>query len=100
MNTTSATMQTIADHLNISVATVSRALRRVQGINPETRARIFDTAAQLGYRLPKSYRANVLASNGNLQHLGVFIETPQTNLPAPYLTGLSDASMRLNASLV
>ena len=93
------TMRTIANKLNISVSTVSRALRRVPGINAETRAQVFQTAAQLGYRLPKSYRPDALDSK-KLQHIGVLIETPEAHLPAPYLTGMSEASMVLNASLV
>jgi len=92
-------MRAIANKLNVSVSTVSRALRRVPGINAETRAQVFQAAAQLGYRLPKSYRPEGLDSK-KLQHIGVLIETPETHLPAPYLTGMSEASMALNASLV
>ena len=96
----SATMQDIADRLNISVATVSRALRRMPGINPETRSRVFQTATELGYRLAKSYRTTAL-EDSQLHHVGVFIQTPQTHVPAPfYLAGMSDASVSLNASLV
>ncbi len=96
---TGATMQTIADRLDISVATVSRALRRVPGINAETRASVLQMAAQLGYRLQKSYRTGRLSKTA-LHHIGVLVETPLSNLPAPYMTGMSEASMSLNASLV
>jgi LacI family transcriptional regulator len=41
--------QFIADHLQISRATVSRCFTNHPGINPETRAKVFDLAAQLGY---------------------------------------------------
>ncbi len=41
--------QFIADHLKISRATVSRCFTNHPGINPETRAKVFDLAAQLGY---------------------------------------------------
>lgn len=96
----SAKMRTIAERLNLSVATVSRALRRVPGINPETRARVMQTAAQLGYQLPKSYRAEPLA-NGQLHHIGTLIEMPKNHMPPDgYIVGMSDAAMALNASLV
>src|SRR5881275_990974 len=94
-----ATMQTIADRLNISVATVSRALRRVPGINAETRANVLQMASELGYRLSKSYRSKRLVKTA-MHHVGVLVETPQSNVPVPYLTGMSEASMSLNASLV
>jgi len=94
-----ATMRDIADALNISLATVSRALRRVHGINPETRARVMQTAAQLGYRMAKSYRNESLRGS-KLHQVGVLINTPFTQVPAPYLTGMSDAAMTLNAALV
>lgn len=92
-------MQDIAAELGLSIATVSRALRRVPGINAETRARVLRTASELGYQLPQTYR-NAPLERAQLHHIGVFIETSQTHLPPAYLTGLSDASMNLNASLV
>jgi len=95
----SSTMQTIADKLGISVATVSRALRRMPGINAETRAEVIQTASDLGYRLPQSAR-NGAPGTDRLQHIGIFIEATQTNLSHPYLAGLSEAAMELNISLV
>ena len=41
--------QNIADQLKISRATVSRCFTNHPGINPITRARVFDLAARLGY---------------------------------------------------
>jgi DNA-binding LacI/PurR family transcriptional regulator len=95
----SATMLDIAEKLNISVATVSRALRRVPGINADTRALVLQTASEVGYRLQESYRQEPLDKN-QLLHVGVFIETTQSILFHPYLTGLSEAAMTLNSSLV
>ena len=42
--------QEIAKKLQLSRATVSRCFTNHPGINPETRARVFETAAELGYR--------------------------------------------------
>ena len=94
-----ATMQDIAEKLDISVATVSRALRRIPGINAETRASVLQTASELGYRLAGNYR-NPTNGKERLQHIGVFIETTHSILSHPYLTGLSEAAMALNSSLV
>ncbi len=98
MSATDATMRDIADKLDLSVATVSRALRRVPGINAGTRSRVMQAASEMGYRVTESYRASPLESE-RLRHIGVLIETRHNSLPAGYLTGLSDASMALNASL-
>jgi DNA-binding LacI/PurR family transcriptional regulator len=92
-------MQDVAAKLDLSVATVSRALRRIPGINPDTRAMVLQTAAEIGYRLPASYK-NVAIGKDRLQHIGVFIEANNSNLSHPYLTGLSEAAMTLNSSLV
>lgn len=95
----SATMQDIAGRLNLSVATVSRAIRRLPGINAETRARVFKAASEIGYQLPGGEGVGD-AENGSLQHIGVFLETEDSHLPSPYLTGMSEACTTLNASLV
>jgi DNA-binding LacI/PurR family transcriptional regulator len=98
MSSSDATMQEIAEKLDLSVATVSRALRRVPGINAVTRGRVIQAASELGYRISDSYRSSRLEKD-RLQHIGVLVETRHANLPSSYLTGLSDASMTLNASL-
>jgi LacI family transcriptional regulator len=48
--TEAVNQQTLADQLGLSRATVSRCFTNHRGINPETRARVFDLAAQIGYR--------------------------------------------------
>lgn len=45
-----ATIKTIADRLNLSPATVSRALRNDKLVRPETIKRVQETAKQLNYR--------------------------------------------------
>ena len=92
-----AKMQDIAEKLNLSVATVSRSLRRIPGINPQTRARVLQAASEFGYRLPQTYRSNGVKEE-KLLHIGILLETTNSNTPHPYLTGISDASMSLNAS--
>ena len=47
-----ASQNTIAESLNVSVATVSRSLRNHPAISAETRARVAEAAVRLGYRGP------------------------------------------------
>ena len=47
---TNINQQFIADRLGISRTTVSRCFTNHLGINPKTRARVFDLASQLGYQ--------------------------------------------------
>lgn len=49
MSKTKATQQYIADTLGLSRATVSRCFTNHPGINPETRAKVFDLASRVGY---------------------------------------------------
>src|SRR5687767_7846261 len=82
-------MRTIAAALDLSIATVSRALRGAPGLNPKTRARVVATAAHLGYELPNHGQAD--ESDNALEHIGVLIQTPQPHAPAPhYLIGMSE----------
>ncbi len=44
-----ANLRTLADHLGLSISTVSRALKDGQEVRPETIARVKEAAAQFGY---------------------------------------------------
>ena len=66
--------QTLADRLQISRATVSRCFTNHPGINPITRAKVFELAARLGYmhmemRVPEDERTV------RRKHIGVLICT-------------------------
>ncbi|MBS3762462.1 MAG: LacI family DNA-binding transcriptional regulator [Planctomycetes bacterium] len=50
------TQRDIADHLGVSVATVSRALNNSSNLKPRTRSKVMDAAAKLGYDPPNAYR--------------------------------------------
>ncbi len=45
-----ATIKDIAKVLNISVSTVSRALRNTYDVNQETKAKVMEVALQLNYK--------------------------------------------------
>jgi DNA-binding LacI/PurR family transcriptional regulator len=64
------TIKDIAKHLNISVATVSRALRDMPDIKPETRQAVLDLAKEW------DYQPNVLATSlvkSRTKTLGVIV---------------------------
>ncbi len=93
-----ATMRDVADRLDISLSTVSRALRRMPGINARTRARVFQAASELGYNLPASLSTGS-NDTSTLHHIGVFGQMPTDGIPPLYFVGMSDAAVSLNVSL-
>ena len=54
MAKTKITIQKIADMLNISKVTVSKALNGKDGLGPELKKRILEKAVEYGYKAPKS----------------------------------------------
>ncbi len=67
--------QTLADRLGLSRATVSRCFTNHRAINPSTRARVFDLAAELGYRYME-LRTQASSRASRSQTLGVLICHP------------------------
>ena len=61
MHNQSITIKDIALELNISVSTVSRALRDAYDVNPETKEKVLIMAAQLNYK--PNFNAIGLVSN-------------------------------------
>lgn len=97
------TLEDIAKHSGVSLATVSLVLREKPGINDETRRRVIDAARTLGYhkRLPsEAPHASIL------QQVGVIIKSrtgdpPQTNqFYAPVLAGIEAACRRQQINLL
>jgi DNA-binding LacI/PurR family transcriptional regulator len=70
----------LARHLNISIGTVSRALNGKADVNPQTRARVLETAARLGYAPTQSGRSLRRGATGMI---GMMIPTSRK-------TGLGD----------
>lgn len=79
------TIYDIAKKLNLSAATVSRALNNNPAINTKTRKRVNDMAAEMGYR------SNNFASNlrkGNTNTIGVLVHELKSNFMTSVLAGI------------
>lgn len=92
--------QLIADQLNICRTTVSRCFSNHPKINPETRAKVLELAAQMGYR----YTAPRDATKNQAKEIGVLIgvRPDMTELPVTsqyMLKGISERAAAQNLSL-
>jgi len=65
-------IRTLAEHLNISIGTVSRALNGRPDVNEETRRRVLEAAAELGYVPNQSGRS---LRQGTTNAIGFMIES-------------------------
>lgn len=93
--------QTIADRLGLSRATVSRCFTNHAGISPVTRAKVFQTAAEIGYthmetraptakRSKKPVRFNVLICSDTEEYFRGGYESPGEQI----LAGVSEFAQR------
>lgn len=87
-------LRQIADALGLSASTVSRALRELPGIHPETRQAVFDTARQLGYRGAE------LVQQQTFRNILTVSQSIGSRTDHEYLSGMSRAAVALNLSLV
>ncbi len=91
----------IAESLQLSQGTVSRALRNRPGIRPEVRIKVLEAASQLGYQLPASSEPdNTSTTEGHFA--GVLLHAPHDRWRSRdgYLMGVSAAAPSLNVTLV
>lgn len=82
MTTDRSTIREVADHASVSTATVSRVLRNVDRVSPDTRRRVLAAAAELGYRPNAAGRA--LATQ---RHESIGVVVP--GLAGPYFAEIS-----------
>lgn len=78
-------MRDIAIKLGISISTVSRALRDVPDINPETRKAVLELAEKLNYK-PNPFASNLVKNQSNL--IGVIVPNIEENFFARVITGI------------
>jgi LacI family transcriptional regulator len=91
----------IADKLNLSQGTVSRALRNKPGIRPQIRAKVLEAASEYGYQLPSVSGENPEQVLANGHMVGVLVHSPHARWRREgYLIGLSEAAPELDVTLV
>lgn len=81
------TIKDIAKALNISVSTVSRALRDTYDVNKETKAKVLETACQLNYK--PNYNATGLAK-GHSHNIGIIVPWITNYYFSTVLTGIQE----------
>ena len=92
----------IAERLGFSVSTVSRALRGVDGIHPETRTQIAALAHQMGYVLPGG-AANNKAPTSQLaapQHVLALSQSNSPQTPQRFMAGMSATAVTANVAIL
>src|SRR5436305_6064723 len=105
MGETIPQQKAIADQLKLSAATVSRSLRNHPSINAETRARVLELAARLGYRIPTNSRRAPRSGSVEMRFAGVLISKKFKNYlrdqsGTGYLVGLCEQAEALNLTLL
>lgn len=89
MKRRSSRIKDIAEILNISVATVSRALRDTYDVNEETRRKVLETAAQLNYK--PNINASALAS-GSTRNIVVILPFITNYYFSTVISGIQQAA--------
>ena len=97
--TESIKQKDIARHLGLSTATVSRSLRNDESIRATTRARVFQAAQELGYRVPEARRGAVRARQIKTLQLLVGSATGLGPAGDELIAGISEAASAFDAHL-
>lgn len=79
------TIYDIAKKLNISAATVSRGLKDHPGINKNTKKKILNAAAEMGYR-SNSFASSLRKKRGNI--IGVIVPRLNSNFMSDVIAGI------------
>lgn len=87
----------IAEILNISVSTVSRALRDTYDVNQETREKVLAVANQLKYK--RNMHASALAS-GNTRNIGVVIPFITNYYFSTVISGIQETAYHNGYNLI
>jgi len=88
----------IAEELNLSVGTVSKALGNYTDINEQTRAKVINTASKMGYKFDTRARKALV---GKSYFVGVLIYGYTDDWQhTTYFAGMSERCAKMNVSLV
>ncbi|KAB7731104.1 substrate-binding domain-containing protein [Rudanella paleaurantiibacter] len=97
MKATPVTIKDIARSLNISISTVSRALRGMPEIHPDTRSAVMRLAEELDYQ-PNQLAKSLLKSR--TRTIGVIVPNLSYHFFAAVLNSIEDAAMRAGYSVL
>lgn len=95
MARTSVTLRDLAKMLDLSTATVSRALNGFPEVNARTRLRVEQAAAQMGYRPNASARRLV---NGLVNAIGLVLQKEENGFLEPLLAEFIDGVTQVTAA--
>lgn len=87
----------IARALNVSTATVSRALKNNPSVNKTTRKKVLATARKMGYR-PNNFASNLRTQKTNT--IGVIIHELNSNFIISVLTGIEKVAAEAGYDIV
>lgn len=91
------TIKDIARMLNISVATVSRALRDTYDVNKETREKVLDLASRLNYK--PNFNATALA-HGRTHNIGILLPFITNYYFSTVITGIQKVAYEANYNII
>lgn len=83
------TIKDVAKALNISVATVSRAMRNAADVSPETRQRVLEYTRQVQYE-PNFIAQSLVKQSTNI--IGVIVPSIHSNYFSQALSGINDVA--------
>jgi LacI family transcriptional regulator len=91
------TIYDIASALNISIATVSRALKNDPVVNKQTKKKIFDLAAKMGYRT-NHFARNL--RNQTTNTIGIIVHELNSNFITSVLAGVEKVTTEAGYDLI
>ncbi|HEX9511936.1 MAG TPA: LacI family DNA-binding transcriptional regulator [Puia sp.] len=91
------TIKDIARILNISVATVSRALRDTYDVNKETKEKVLNLASKLNYK--PNFNATALA-HGRTHNIGILLPFITNYYFSTVITGIQEIAYKANYNIV
>ena len=91
------TIKDIAKMLNISVATVSRALRDTYDVNKETKEKVLDLASKLNYK--PNFNATALA-HGRTHNIGILLPFITNYYFSTVITGIQEIVYLANYNII
>lgn len=91
------TIKDIARELNISISTVSRAMRDTYDVSPETRQKVLEMAAQLKYK--PNFNATGLAK-GSTHNIGILLPSITNYYFSTAITGIQEAAFEKGYNII